>query len=88
MTTAERRKVGPVVGISPFRRCGEVRPGEIVLDGSSKLGEDPRVFETRSGQWLDRRRKPDPAVLAIPSFDLRFHAVFFARKSHRLNDNH
>jgi len=78
MATAERCKVGPVVRVRPFRRCGQVRPGQIVLDGSGEFGEDPRVLPCDRTQRRSRSYERRPVVRPALSVDLRFHTVFFA----------
>jgi len=37
---AERRQVGPVVGVGPFGGRRVVRHGEVMLDGSRELGKN------------------------------------------------
>ena len=78
---AKRREVRPVVGVGSFSRRGQVGSREIVLDRTGELGEDPRVFPRDRAERRSRRQERYPVVLAALSVDLRFHAIFFARKA-------
>jgi hypothetical protein len=66
---AERREIGPIVGVSPFRCRCEVRGREVDVDGPCELGErlrerggrrrriclDPEERTDHAEQWSGRR---------------------------------
>ncbi len=79
---AERRKVGPVVGVGPLGSRRVVRRREIVLDGPRELGEDGSPAFER----LDRGQRVPTSAVSGERADLRavhgrFHAHFFRQDS-------
>ncbi len=64
MAAAERRKVGPVVGVGALGGRRVVRRREVVLDGSRELGEDRSAALER----LDRGQ--GMAASAVPAIGL------------------
>jgi hypothetical protein len=66
------------VRVRPFGRRSQVRPGEIVFDGSRQVDESA-VSAVDDGRW--RGSQPQEAILGL-SHDLkplrsRFHDLFF-----------
>jgi len=75
VAAAERRKVGPIVGVRALGGRRVVRRGEIVLNGSRELGEDGSVPLER----LNRGQRVPASVVSGERADLkavgrRFHA--------------
>ena len=81
VAAAERREVGPVMGVRPLGRRRVVLRREIVLDGPRELGEGrPAPLE-----WLNRGQRVAARAVSGRRADLgavngRFRPVFFRRK--------
>ncbi len=88
MAAAERREVGPVVGVGPLGGRRVVRRREVVLDGPRQLGHNGSAGSAPF-ERLDRGQRVPASGVSGERADLgavrgRFHAHFFRRKESRL----
>ncbi len=89
MAAAERREVGPVVGVGPLGGRRMVRRREVVLDGARELGEDRSAWFERLDAASAWRPAPFPAfgptcepsmAVSTPSSPSKFVVVHVPEK--------